>query len=137
MAIQLLAACTTPEQRKRDELADRIEALVRLPKGAGRLADYARAYAFDDKGLVVGVYVPGYVAPKPDETCEQVLGDLKTREVPCPPETSGERLRSGQRRWVDDINKLPMVMDGGCSVVTVTYDLKRGVIQDTYCNGVA
>ena len=136
-AIHLLMACTTPEQHERDKLTDLIEARVKLPKGARLLADYARSYAFDDNGLVVGVYAPGYVAPNPEDKCEEMLEDFTSRDIPCPLESDGNRLRSGQRQWVDNINKLPAISDGGCSVLTVLFDVKRGVVKDTFCNGEA
>jgi hypothetical protein len=133
----LLTACTTPEQQERDLLTDRIEDRVKLPEGARRLADYARYYAFDENGLVVGVYAPGYVAPNADDACEEMLEDFTTREVPCPSETDSDRLLADQRRWVDDTDKLPLIMDGGCSVITVIYDPKAGEVKSAYCNGEA
>lgn len=136
-SLYLLVGCTTSAQRERDKLADRIEAQVKLPAGAGRLEDYARYYAFDQRGFVVGLYAPGYAAPNPSDTCEKVLQDLTTRVVPCAAQTGSDRLRTGQRRWVAKSEQLPMIMDGGCSVVTIIYDPKRNVIKDTYCNGVA
>ena len=40
------------------------------------------------------------------------------------------------RRWVD-FDDLPMVMDGGCRVVELVYDVKIGFIEDIYCHGAA
>jgi len=133
----LLTACATPEQQGRDLLTDRIEDGVKLPEGARPLAKYARYYAFDENGLVVGVYVPGYVAPNPDDGCEELLDDFTTRTVPCPSEAYGDRVLAGQRAWVGGKDKLPLIMDGGCSVITVIYDPKAGEVKSTYCNGQA
>ena len=134
-AVHLLAACTTPEQRERDRLTDQIEARVKLPKGAGRLADYARHYAIDEKGLIVGVYSRGFRWPDPDHACEELLEDFSTRMVPCPFDSDVDHLRAGQRGWVDHPDRLPSIMDGGCGVVTVVYDPKASKVRDTYCNG--
>lgn len=136
-SLSLLGGCTTSAQRERDKLADRIEARVKLPLGAARLEDYAHYYGFDQRGFVVGLYAPGYAAPNPSDTCEKVLEDLTTRVVPCAAQTGKDRLRTGERRWVEKSEQLPMIMDGGCSVVTIIYDPKRDVIKDAYCNGVA
>ena len=135
VAVVLLAACATPVQLERDRLTDTIEARVKLPQGAGRLSDYARYYAFDEQGMVLGVYVPGYEWPDTDATCGEILEDLSIREVPCPAEPKGDNLLAGQRGWVDSKYKLPMVMDGGCSVVTVVYDPKSNRVKNVECNG--
>lgn len=101
-----------------------------------RLSSYARYYAFEDDGLVKGIYVPGYHAPNPHDTCEELLADFTTRAVPCPPEIGGNRLLAGQRAWVER-TKLPLVLDGGCSVVTVIYDPKADRVESVTCNGEA
>lgn len=134
--MSLLLACATPEERQHNKLMDVIEARVKLPDGARPLSEYARHYAVDQKGLIVGVYAPGYRAPGPDETCEELLEDMTSRQVPCV-ETERDRLLSGQRQWVGDTDKLPLIMDGGCGVITVIYDPKAGVVKSTNCNGEA
>lgn len=134
-AILLLAGCTTPEQDQRDKLTDLIESRVKLPEGAGRLANYARYYALDDKGNVVGVYAPGYQSPNPDLGCEELLANFTSREVQCVWPKKGDDLLAGQRGWVNGTNRLPIINDGGCGVVTLIYDLKRGLVKDIYCNG--
>ena len=135
-AMSLLLACTTTEERQHNELMDVIEARVKLPDGARPLSEYARHYAADEKGFVVGVYAPGYRAPGPDETCEELLEDMTSRQVPCV-EAEGDRLLSGQRQWVGNTDKLPLIMDGGCGVITVIYDPRAGVIKSATCNGEA
>ena len=137
MAMALgLAACATPEQIERDRLIDRIEGLVKLPDGAKRLSTYARYYAFRDDGLVEGIYVPGYQAPDPNDTCEELHADFTTSIVPCPPETGDHRLLSGQRAWVEQEN-LPLIFEGGCSIVTVLYNPKSDSVESAICNEVA
>jgi hypothetical protein len=135
MAVALgLAACATPEQAERDRLIDRIEGRVKLPDGARGLSSYARYYAIEGDGLVTGIYVPGYEAPDPDDTCEELHADFTTTAVECPPEMSDHRLLAGQRAWVERTN-LPFVLDGGCSVITVIYDPKADRIKSATCNG--
>lgn len=134
--MSLLLACTTPEERQHNKLMDVIEARVKLPDGARPLSYYARHYAADDKGFVVGVYAPGYRARGPDESCEELLENMTSRQVPCE-EDKGDRLLSGQRQWVGNTDKLPLIMDGGCGVITVIYDPKAGVVKSATCNGEA
>lgn len=134
-AILLLFGCTTREQRQRDKLTNLIESRVVLPEGARRLADYARYYALDQNGNVVGVYVPGYSPPNPDWGCEDLLANFTTREVPCHWPEKGDNLLAGQRGWVSGTDRLPLVMDGGCGVVILIYDPKKGVVKDIHCNG--
>ncbi|MBA3527543.1 MAG: hypothetical protein H0T82_11595 [Sphingomonas sp.] len=134
VVVFVLVACTSPEERERDALMDRIETKVKLPDGAWPLPEYARHYALDDKGIVVGVYAPGYQPPSHDATCEEFLEDLTTREVPCP-EPESDRLLAGQRRWVGNTDELPVNMDGGCAIVTVFYDPKADAVTSATCNG--
>ena len=132
----LMLGCKTPEERQRDKLMDVIEADVKMPDGARPLSEYSRHYAVDEKGFVIGVYAPGYRAPSPDETCEEVLENMTSRQVPCP-DAESDRLQSGQRQWVGVTDKLPLIMDGGCAVVTVIYDSKASAVKSATCNGVA
>jgi hypothetical protein len=131
-----LAACATPEQTERDRLIDRIEGQVKLPESAKRLSSYARYYAIGDDGLVKGIYVPGYQAPDPDDACEELHADFTSHTVPCPPEVDENKLLAGQRAWVKPM-KLPLIADGGCSVVTVIYDPKADRVRSATCNGEA
>lgn len=135
-AMSLLTACNTPENRQHDELMEAVESRVKLPDGAKPLSYYARHYALNDEGLVVGVYAPGYRAPGPHQSCEELLENMTSRPVPCE-EDVGDRLPSGQRQWVANVNELPLIMDGGCSVITVIYDPKASMVKSTTCNGEA
>ena len=136
-SVLLLAACATEEQLERDRLTDEIEARVKLPLGARKLADYARYYAFDKGGMVVGVYAPGYARPNPDDACGELLGDMSIREIPCPSAPKGDDLLAGQRGWRNSSRELPLIADGGCSVVTLLYDPKIGAVKKVECNGEA
>lgn len=132
----LVLGCTAPEEHQHDQLMDRVESQVTLPQGAGRLSEYARHYALDDKGNVVGVYVAGHQSSNSDETCEEVLENFATREVPCA-ESESAPLPVGRRQWVGDTDGLPLVLDGGCSVITVSFDPKTDEVKSAICNGVA
>lgn len=78
----------------------------------------------------------GQPAPGPDESCDEVLENMAVRPAPCE-ELNGARLFSGQRQWVEKTNKLPVIADGGCGVITVIYDPKAGAVKSVTCNGVA
>jgi hypothetical protein len=132
----LLLVCTTPEERQHNKLMDIIEARVKLPEGARGLSEYARHYAVDEKGFIVGVYAPGYRAPAPDEGCEELLENMASRPIPCE-EPEGDRLLAGQRHWVGNTDRLPLILDGGCGVITIIYDPKAGAVKSATCNGEA
>lgn len=76
-----------------------------------------------------------------DWGCEELLpigNGLTSREVPCSPEPSrSDDLKAGQRRWIADPRALPMIFDGGCMVVHVTFDLKTRKVERVFCNGLA
>jgi len=40
------------------------------------------------------------------------------------------------RRWID-FDDLPMVMDDGCAVVELVYDVKRQAVDEIYCHAAA
>jgi hypothetical protein len=137
IAVSLLAGCATEEQLDRDRLTDTIEARVKLPQGARKLADYARYYAFDEHGMVVGVYAPGYAWPNPDDVCGELLEDFSIREAPCPSEPKGDQVLAGQRSWLGSKDKMPMISDGGCLVVSLLYEPRSGEVKSVECNGEA
>ena len=49
--------------------------------------------------------------------------------------SGGFREKPG-RQWVE-FDKLPLVYDGGCSVVTITYDPRWRIVSRPRCNGYA
>lgn len=96
---------TSAEQ---DAIMDRIERDIRLPEGAGPLASYARFYAWQQREDDVRKVVAIY---------DGVTGAM-------PP----------GRRWVTETD-FPLVMDGGCSIVTLSYNVAEQRIEHVTCNG--
>lgn len=93
---------------------DEIERTIRLPAGSHPLELYGRNYAFSGDGRVVAVYY-------------------------SPADDRGRALYAlaGERRWHDWEGELPFIMDGGCSIVHVTYEIATQHILSVSCNGVA
>lgn len=88
-------------------IVDRIEREIRMPRGAEPLASYARYYAWQRDQAASGTVLASYV-----------LGG------------------AGQpgRYWTRE-NRLPALVDGGCTRVILSYDVATQRIHDTYCNG--
>jgi len=124
-ATMLLTACSSAGPRESDEdsltapgssvdaedhalIMAQIEQQVQLPANAHKLNKYARYYAADGTRVIATYIISG----------------------------SDERL-VGKRRWMADKRDLPMVMDGGCMVVNVVYDLAKKKVEQSSCNGVA
>lgn len=105
----MLASCEASKKSEREALMDRIESQVRMPEGSRPLAEYARHYAENAEGEVVGVYVP--------------------------PNRNGRLLK--RRQWLEDQRDLPFLMDGGCNQVTVLFDKTTSTVTHADCNGVA
>ena len=141
-AVSLLGAlqgCTSSPPSAEAELMDKIERQVKLPAGAEPLARYARYYALDRQGQVLGVYlIPFSYDIGPDDGCSEVTANFELKDTSCPPEASQvHNLKAGQRRWLARDKGLPVVNDGGCSVVNVVFDRQKGTVEDVFCNGVA
>ena len=94
------------------------ESLVKLPRGADSLARYDRYYA--------GVYISGR------KVIEGVYVEIERdfRSGPNPP-------RPRPSVHIVTPKRLPMIADGGCSVVTVFYDVKTDKAAGADCNGLA
>lgn len=101
----LLLAAAPAPLPEAEPMMDRIEAAIAMPAGAGPLADYGRYYALESRTDGVRKVVAVYV-----------------------------REPSPRRHWVDQ-NALPLVMDGGCDIVTLTYDFDADRIERVECNG--
>lgn len=142
----LASGCSAQVPSASEKLMDKIEQQVRLPEGASPLQHYARHYAFQQDGKVIGVYV--LRAPTSsqegaeqatDYGCEEMAidsGNVVGKSVPCPPEPEPQNeLDAGSRRWFSDYAKLPMIMDGGCGIVTVRFDPGKHVVEHASCNG--
>ena len=86
-------------------IMDEVEDAVRLPQAAQPLDSYVRKYTYLGDGTVIGIYV------------------LASMGVDKPGKT-----------WVEQ-KDLPLLADGGCSVVTVFYDPKTRRAPEARCNG--
>ena len=139
LALLLLLGSAPPEDSRRTETMDRIERLVRLPDGAHPLDAYARFYADAGEGDVEAVYlIPIDFPGGPGETCSEVTLDLELVEAPCDftaPDWAD--VTAGERRWVDGVEQLPMISDGGCSVVEIRFDGVTGQVEQVACHGEA
>lgn len=48
-----------------------------------------------------------------------------------------ESIKSGQRRWMSNETSLPVIEDGGCSVINVIFDPRTRKVKWVACNGFA
>lgn len=118
---------------------EKIEQQVNLPNGAAPLNRYARYYALDRQGQVHGVYL----IPLPNDIslndgCSEITANIELKDAPCPKDSSSLRnLKADQRRWLASVDSLPSVNDGGCSVVNVVFDRRKGKVKAVFCNGLA
>ena len=134
----LLINCSSPGERKQNALMDKIEEQVQLPEGARPLGDYARYYTYGKNGDVHGVYlIPFNDEPRPGESCEKLIANFTSRDVPCPPMQSPDALAVGKRQWLEDRRDLPFVNDGGCMEVDVVFDPSKARVKSVDCNGTA
>ncbi len=117
---------------------DQIEQQVQLPRGARPFADYARYYAPGRDGKVLGIYVIPFPPPAPGESCGELTESFEMKDVPCSPmETQPESIEAGQRLWMRNEMDLPVIHDGGCSVINVTFDPQTRKLEQVACNGFA
>jgi len=110
--IALLASCSTPNEREQDRLMAFIENRVELPKNASPLNAYARYYAKDGHGRIVGVYT----------------------NLPGLPKNEFYDVQIGHRKWVDDYRALPMIFEGGCGVVSFKFNPQTQKFETPACN---
>jgi hypothetical protein len=136
MAVLMLAACSSPEERKRADIMDVVERSVQLPNGARHLDEYARYYAFGGQNEVVAVYIlPGLDNPQ-GEGCEELDDDLTGNVVPCSlPSREGKEVAAGQRQWLDDFHNLPVASDSKCGVVSLIFNSANRRVEDLTCVG--
>jgi hypothetical protein len=109
----LLVGCSEGADAPNNSTMDLIERQVQLPEGAASLDDYARYYAHDGNEIVA-IYI--------------------SRVDPTNPYYDVPR---GQRRWLADHRDLPLINDGGCSVVSVRYNPVTRTMDIPLCNGEA
>jgi hypothetical protein len=130
IAALALCGCSARAKNPHDQIMDKIESSVRLPKGANPLRDYARYYAFDDKGLVWAVYALPGPRPSGQEVCMDMNGAIppeKWERVPCPENSPEDAyLPAGERRWMSGPLAIPTALDTlGCEQLTFMYDAAR------------
>ena len=99
----------TDASAEQQAIMDRIERDVRLPEGAGPLASYARYYAWQERGDGVHKVIAVYV-----------------------------RLdnHAPGRRWATE-TEFPLILDGGCGMITLSYHVTEQRIEHVTCNGEA
>ncbi|WP_145199901.1 hypothetical protein [Sphingobium sp. B2] len=112
----LLIGCSSSVDEHHDEIMNSVENTLVIPADAHPWEEYARYYAAEPDGKIVGIFVV------PDDRDRQ---------------NEFYNLSAGQRRWVDDYRNLPSIMDGGCDVLTVTLDAKSRKREGPFCNGEA
>lgn len=88
-------------------IMDRIEREVRLPEGTRPLGEYGRYYAWQDR----------------EDGVRKVIAVYLHEPNPA-------------RHWVAE-TALPLVLDGGCGIVSLSYDVAAGRIEHVACNGEA
>jgi hypothetical protein len=130
----LMAACSSPEKRQQAELMDQIEQKVLLPREAGKIERFARAYKFGSADRVEAFYfVPdGQHDPW---FCEGAKKGGRTNgqvALACP---SPDGLEAGERRWFGNDVHLPAANDGGCDFIEVVYDIRSRTVASAKCNG--
>ena len=103
------SAGLTAVETEQEQLMERIERDVRLPEGAGPLTSYARYYAWQQREDGVRKVIAVYV------------------------HLSGHEPG---RHWVAE-NELPLILDGGCSLVGLSYNVTEWRVEHVSCNGVA
>lgn len=101
------AAEPTGAYAEQQAIMDRIERQIRLPEGADPLASYERSYAWQQR----------------EDGTRRVIGVYLILD--------GE---SRGRRWVAE-NALPMIVDGGCGMIRLSYDVATQRIERVTCNG--
>jgi hypothetical protein len=128
----------TAEERRQARLMDEIETRLALPPGAQPLSHYARFYAFEGPGKVIAVYMIPEPARPAGDHCVEMTADGNSHPVACEPSPAWPPgVPAGHRRWVRDRREMPLIFDGGCIQITITYDLKSRKIESASCNGYA
>lgn len=137
LALALLLLAGPDQNVGQVQLMDAIEKALVLPPRAHPLGDYARFYAFEADGKVVGRYViPERAEPETATGCLWVGRNGKTRVEPCPPSRAWpEGVAAGERKWVADPASVPGMSDGGCRQVNLLYHPRSGKVEWVFCNG--
>ena len=148
IALVTSAGCSQEQASEQALIMRAIESSVQLPAGAKPLEEYSRNYALLPDGKVIGVYV----LPMPTETqvgevgCDVMLENSDLR--PCTDAENAETAaqekatadlfgQANQTRWFADYRELPIIDDGGCSLIEIIFDPQSNRIQRAQCNGEA
>ncbi len=138
----LLAACDGQATRHRT-LMEEIERSICLPQGAYPLTHYARHYAFADRSRITATYVTQRNSIDPARISGIIVDDvwrpLTAGEITAMKVEQAQTLaiwgEAGKRYWHDRIDDVPMIDDGGCEQVNVTYDVAAKRFDYVMCNG--
>ena len=127
--ILLTVACNSERADSR-KLVDQIEQSIKLPEDAGELQSYARYYARHGN-VVYAAYIVHSDGWREfvKEGCS-----LQGSGYPCNDPNFGV-IESGQFRWVEKRDYLPIRSGGGCSFVEIEYDVKQKSFVKIACNG--
>jgi hypothetical protein len=142
LALLLLVAVDSQDEQ-RVAVMDQIEATIALPPRAHPLSDYARYYAFAGPNKVRAVYLIPFPPMNPEATCSISDGkgdrECTAAEIRRMHREDAKRIRSqlpaGGRIWFNNSHGLPLIMDGGCSVLDLEYDLASKHVL-VACHGV-
>lgn len=109
----LLVGCTSSVDEHYEGMMNSVENTLVMPAAARPWREYARYYSAEPDGKIVGIFI-------------------------IPDDRGGENvfynLSAGKRRWVEDYRNLPSINDGGCEVLTVTFDPKSRKREGPFCN---
>jgi len=139
VALVTLVSCSAPAERRQRQLMDEIEVRVKLPEGAAALSKYARFYAQDPSGEVMGVYIIPDPPLAADAGCSELQADMSLKPIDCDsvPVAEWQKVKANERLWLDQTANLPGINDGGCGIVTVIYLPSNRTIESATCNGEA
>lgn len=81
-----------------------------------------------------------------DVGCSVMLEDLTFR--PCSSEENAEMHeresqgakaigKAGETRWRDDYRDLPLILDGGCTFIEISFNLDTQQVDRVECNGIS
>jgi len=143
LPLLILTGAMSPDTaRRHEDLMNEIEKRIVLPPGARPLSAYGRNYAFSGRDRVLAVYL--IPERRYDERGGCVHGDgiaCTKQEVRALVRESdiliASQAAAGRRRWHEQASSLPDISDGGCTQITIRYDMPRKRVLSVACNGFA
>jgi hypothetical protein len=137
-----VAACSQAPESRETAIMNEIEQAVVLPRDAKPLEKYGRNYAPAGGGKVLATYLIPFPPLERSKGCE-VMENWASR--PCTEKeieasdarTVEAQTPAGKRRWFNDPRSLPFINDGGCTQVSVEYNVTTHRILTVGCNGEA